>query len=59
MALEIKRKETVRQALRRIGPRLTGKALTALRDCDTLDAVHEVRKNIKQSRALLRLFSPA
>ena len=56
MALRIKRKENVQKAARRIGRRLARKALKALRECETLDAVHEVRKDIKQSRALLRLM---
>jgi CHAD domain-containing protein len=55
MALKIKRKETAGHAVRRIGRRLAANALKSLRDCDTLEAVHEVRKDIKQARALLRL----
>lgn len=55
MALKIKRQETVRKAVRRIGRRLATKARSSLRDCRTLEAVHEIRKDIKQARALLRL----
>ncbi len=55
MALQIKRKEAARKVVRRIGRKLARKALKALRECDSLEAVHEVRKDVKQMRALLGL----
>jgi CHAD domain-containing protein len=55
MAFELKRKESVRKGLRRLGKRQAKTSLKALRDCENLEAVHEVRKGIKRLRALLRL----
>lgn len=55
MALHFKRKEPVPKGVRRIARRRTEKALEALRHCERLEAVHTVRKEIKQLRGLLRL----
>jgi CHAD domain-containing protein len=55
MGLTIKRNETARRAVRRLGCKLSRNALDALKNCETLEAVHEVRKSLKQLRALLRL----
>jgi CHAD domain-containing protein len=59
MTLHFKRKESVRKAVKRIARRRTEKALEALRHCEKLEAVHTVRKEIKQLRALLRLTCDA
>jgi CHAD domain-containing protein len=59
MAFEFKRKEPVRKAVRRLGQRQVKKAMQALEHCDRLEAVHEVRKDIKRLRALLRLTRAA
>lgn len=59
MALHFKRKESVLKGVRRIARRRTEKALEALRHCERLEAVHNVRKEIKQLRALLRLTHDA
>jgi CHAD domain-containing protein len=55
MAFEFKKKESVRKTVKRIGRKGIEKALCSLGHCDRLEAVHEVRKDIKQLRALLRL----
>lgn len=55
MALHFKRKESVRKAVKRMARRRTEKAREALQHCERLEAVHTVRKEIKQLRALLRL----
>lgn len=54
MAFEFKKRESARTAIRRMGRRQIGHALGALRDCDRLDAVHEARRRVKKTRALLR-----
>jgi CHAD domain-containing protein len=59
MAFEFKKKESVRKAVKRLGRRRIEKALRDLDHCDRLEAVHEVRKKIKELRALLRLLRPA
>ncbi len=58
MALEFKKKESVRNAVKRLGRRHVDKALHELAHCERLEAVHEVRKRIKALRALLRLVRP-
>ena len=59
MAFEFKKKESVRKAVQRLGRKRIEKALEKLKRCRRLDAVHEVRKEIKQLRALLRLVRGA
>jgi CHAD domain-containing protein len=59
MALRFKRNESVPKAVKRITRRRTEKAIQALEHCDRLEAVHTVRKEIKQLRALLRLTREA
>ncbi len=59
MAFELKKKESVCKAVRRLGRKRIEKALGHLECCERLDAVHEVRKEIKQLRALLRLVRGA
>ena len=58
MAFEFKKKESLRKAVKRLGRQRIKKALGALEDCAGLEAVHEVRKHIKQLRAFLRLVRP-
>ncbi|HZR17254.1 MAG TPA: CHAD domain-containing protein [Verrucomicrobiae bacterium] len=45
--------------VKRMGGRRVRKALEHLRECEKLEAIHEVRKDIKQLRALLRLVREA
>lgn len=59
MALQFKRKQSVSKGVKRIARRRTEKAFEALRHCEKLEAVHTVRKEIKQLRALLRLTRDA
>lgn len=59
MAFEFKKKESVRKAVRRLGRKSIEKALCSLELCDRLEAVHEIRKDIKELRALLRLVRKA
>ena len=59
MAFEFKKKESVRKAVKRLGRKRIEKALCELKHCERLEAVHEVRKEIKQLRALLRLVRAA
>ena len=59
MAFAVKKKESVRKAVKRLGRRRMAKALGALEHCNRLDAVHNVRKDIKRVRALLRLVRGA
>src|SRR2546423_8089938 len=58
MALCLKRTESVPKAVRRLARKRIKKALQALECCDEADAVHSVRKDIKQLRSLLRLIRP-
>ncbi|MFO1476407.1 MAG: CHAD domain-containing protein [Verrucomicrobiota bacterium] len=58
MAFVLKKKESVRKGIRRLGRRQVREALTALERCNRPDAVHEVRKRIKELRSLLRLVQP-
>lgn len=55
MAFELKRKESTTKAFRRLCAGRVEAALEYIKECDTLDAVHNVRKEIKKLRALLRL----
>jgi CHAD domain-containing protein len=55
MSFEIKRKESVLKAVRRIGRKRAKKVQSALRHCETMEAIHETRKDVKQLRAMLRL----
>ena len=59
MAFELKKKESLRKGFKRLGRRQIDKALHSLGHCDRLEAVHEVRKEIKRLRALLRLLRSA
>ncbi len=59
MAFELKKKESVCKAVKRLGRKRIEKALSDLQRCERLDAVHGVRKEIKQLRALLRLVRGA
>jgi len=59
MAMKFKRKESVRRGVKHLACKRLGKALEHLRHCQELEAVHEVRKDIKQLRALLRLVREA
>jgi len=56
MAFEFKRKEATTKALRRLCADRVEAALGKIHNCETLDAVHAVRKEIKKLRALLRLM---
>lgn len=56
MGFKIKRKERIQRAFHRLGRRQVKKALKQLRNPDQLEALHEVRKTTKRTRALLRLF---
>ncbi|HEY3931172.1 MAG TPA: CHAD domain-containing protein [Verrucomicrobiae bacterium] len=51
-----KRKESVRKAVRRICRERVHEALKCLRHTNHLECVHEVRKEIKKLRAILRLI---
>jgi len=55
MTLTLKRKESVSKGLRRLAQRQIRASQKALKDCEKLDAVHEVRKGVKRLRGLLRL----
>jgi CHAD domain-containing protein len=59
MALKFKKKASIRKNVKRLGQRLIKKSLDELKQGDQLEAVHEVRKRIKQLRALLRLVRGA
>jgi CHAD domain-containing protein len=60
MAFEFKRREPVSKAFRRLFCGRIENALNDLEQCNNrLDAVHEVGKEIKRLRALLRLFRAA
>lgn len=56
MAFKFKRKESTTKALRRLFTNRVDAAVAHIHECDTLDAVHAVRKEIKKLRALLRLM---
>ena len=58
MAYKFKRKESTTKALRRLCATRIEDALSQIKECHTLDAVHGVRKEIKKLRALLRLVEP-
>lgn len=55
MSFCFKRKEPVRKAVRRICGERLGKALKDLKGGGRMDAVHEVRREIKKLRSALRL----
>ena len=59
MGFNIKRKERVQKAFHRLGRGQIKKALKQLREPDELEALHEVRKSIKRTRAVLRLVRPS
>ena len=56
MAFKFKRKESTTKALRRLFTNRVDAALGHIHECETLDAVHAVRKEIKKLRALMRLM---
>lgn len=56
MAFEFNRKESLTQAFQRIAQSQVKDARETLNHCGQLDAVHEIRKNIKKLRSLLRLL---
>lgn len=58
MAFKFKRKESTTKALRRLCANRVEAALGYIDECETLEAVHAVRKEIKKLRALLRLMRP-
>ena len=61
MAYRFKRSQTVPQNVKRIAREEIGSAIEYLRGKGRLngdDSIHEVRKNIKKARALLRLVRP-
>src|SRR5690242_3452500 len=58
MAAQFKRKESVEKAVRRIGCRRIKTVLRAIRDCEQAEAIHLIRKQIKQLRSLLKLVRP-
>ena len=59
MGFEFKKKQSVRQAVKRLGCRSLEKTVRALSHCKGLEAVHDARKDLKQLRALLRLVRSA
>lgn len=55
MAFHFKKKESPTRAIRRLSRERIGKALGHLRECDRLEGIHSVRKEIKKVRATLGL----
>jgi len=55
MAFCFKRKESVSEAIRRLGCERIDHALKCLKDYDRAEAIHGARKDIKKVRAVLRL----
>jgi len=55
MAFCFKRRESVAKAIRRLGCERIESARECLRDCHRAEAVHCARKDIKKTRAVLRL----
>jgi CHAD domain-containing protein len=58
MGFKFKRKESVREGFRRLALGQPRKAVKQSRAGDQMEGLHEVRKSIKRTRALLRLFRP-
>jgi CHAD domain-containing protein len=58
MAFCFKRKEPVRKGIRRLATERIESALDCLKDVRRAEAVHEVRKDIKKVRAILKLARP-
>lgn len=58
MASQFKRKEAVGKAVRRVGCKRIKVALKSLEHCERTEAIHSVRKQIKQLRSLLKLVRP-
>lgn len=56
MAYCFKRRESVAKAARRLGCQQTAHAVDCLRQADRAEAIHCARKDIKKTRAVLRLF---
>ena len=59
MAFAFKKKQSVRKSVKRLGYQRLEKATGALTHCERLEAIHDVRKDLKQLRALLRLVNSA
>ena len=59
MAFHFKKRESPTKAVRRLGRERIGKALDHLRKCDRLEAIHNVRKEVKKVRAVLGLVREA
>jgi CHAD domain-containing protein len=55
MAFCFKRRESVAKAIRRLGRERTQEALNCVKDCRQAEAIHCVRKDIKKTRAVLKL----
>jgi CHAD domain-containing protein len=55
MAFCFKRKESVSKGIRRLGCERIEEALACLKDCRRAESIHCVRKEIKKTRAILRL----
>jgi CHAD domain-containing protein len=55
MAFHFKKRESSTKAVRRLGRERIGKALDHLHKCDRLEAIHNVRKEVKKVRAVLGL----
>ena len=55
MAYSLKRKESLEKAVRRLGRERVEHALKCLKEADRPDAIHCARKDIKRTRAVLRL----
>ena len=55
MAYRFKKKESVAKAVKRLGRERIEHALECLKDANRAEAVHGVRKDIKKTRAVLRL----
>jgi CHAD domain-containing protein len=55
VGFHFKKNETVRSAIRRLGADRTAKSLRCLACADEFEAIHQVRKEIKKLRALLRM----
>jgi len=59
MAFCFKRRESVAKATRRLGRERIESALDGLKDCSRAEAIHCARKDIKKTRAVLRVVRTA
>src|ERR1051326_2568284 len=55
MAFCFKRRESVAKGIRRLGCERIESALDCLKDCTRAEAIHCARKDIKKTRAVLRM----